>query len=82
MHKYHHSFKVNDADSTSAIRKPKLKDLLKLLEEKSPNWYDIGRGLGVSFHVRESLSHDVFALLILIVWRRCSVSGCQPMINH
>ncbi len=29
------------------------------MEEKSPNWFDIGRGFGLPLHVRESIRNDL-----------------------
>ena len=54
---------TDDVGSASAAvpkyHKPKLSEVYKLLKEKSSHWSYIGRELGISLDVRESLSHSV-----------------------
>ncbi len=56
-------FITDDVDSASSVvskyRKPNLNEVVDVLKEKSPYWFDIGSGLGVPLHIRESLSHNV-----------------------
>ena len=55
-------FITDDVSGASAAvpkyHKPKLNELYKLLKGKSSHWSDIGRELGISFDVRESLRND------------------------
>ena len=56
-------FITDDVDSVSAVVskycKPKLNEVVDLLKEKSPYWFDIGRGLRVALYVRESIRNDL-----------------------
>ena len=55
---------ITDDDDTGAsavvskYRKPKLNEVVDLLKEKSPCWFDIGRELQVPLHIRESLGNN------------------------
>ena len=56
-------FITDDVNSASAVvskyRKPKLNEVVDLLKEKSPYWFDIGRELLVLLHVRESIRNNL-----------------------
>ena len=56
-------FVTDDVDSASAVVsnycKPKLNEVVGLLKEKSPHWFDIGSELGVPHHVRKSIRNDL-----------------------
>ncbi len=49
---------ITDGAGVSAVRRPNLNEMYKLLKGKSSHWSDIGRELGISFDTRESLRND------------------------
>ena len=50
---------ISDDAGVSTVRRPKLNEIYKLLKRKSSHWSDIGRELGISLDVRESLRNNL-----------------------